>query len=66
MTMLAILIALPFLNGVGLYTPHNMDNHGRCIAEPGSYAAYLCPTSSWDANYRCRSHGECPLGAGHP
>jgi hypothetical protein len=61
MGMLLALMLIPSLNAAGIYRPHVLDHNGRCIAEPGSYAAYTCPINSWNANYRCRSHGECPL-----
>jgi hypothetical protein len=36
------LISVPLLTATGIYDPPVM-RHGRCVAEPGSFAALYCP-----------------------
>jgi hypothetical protein len=40
-TIIAIM-AVPFLSATGIYNPPVMQ-HGRCIAEPGTFDALYCP-----------------------
>jgi hypothetical protein len=42
MTYILMIMAVPFLTVTGIYNPPVMQN-GRCIAEPGSFAALYCP-----------------------
>ena len=42
MTFILAILAVPFLAATGIYNPQVM-NHGRCIAEPGTFDALYCP-----------------------
>jgi hypothetical protein len=41
MGMILAIMAVPWLAATGIYNPQVMK-HGRCMAEPGSYAALYC------------------------
>jgi hypothetical protein len=45
------IMAAPWLAATGIYDPDVMKN-GRCIAEPGSYAALYCPAPTAEAPKR--------------
>ena len=56
-TILAIM-AVPLLSATGIYNPPVMQ-HGRCIAEPGSFDALYCPAPTatrhqYGKKYRAR------------
>ena len=40
--MIVAIMAVPFLSATGIYNPPVMQ-HGRCIAEPGTFEALYCP-----------------------
>ena len=42
MGMIVAIMAVPFLSATGIYNPPVMQ-HGRCIAEPGTFEALYCP-----------------------
>jgi hypothetical protein len=42
MGTIMMIIAVPFLSATGIYNPPVMQ-HGRCVAEPGSFDALYCP-----------------------
>lgn len=52
-TILAIM-AVPLLSATGIYNPPVMQ-HGRCIAEPGSFDALYCPAPTASPSH---SHGK--------
>jgi hypothetical protein len=58
MSTIFLIIAVPWLYAMGY--GHDAVRHGHCVVEPGSYKALFCPTPTWNANWRCRDHGECP------
>jgi len=41
MTYILAIMAVPILAATGIYNPQVMQ-HGRCIAEPGSFDALYC------------------------
>ena len=41
MSFLFMILAVPFLSATGIYNPPVVQ-HGRCIAEPGSFNALFC------------------------
>ena len=42
MSFIIAIMSVPFLTATGIYNPQVM-HHGRCVAEPGSFAALYCP-----------------------
>lgn len=52
MSFILAIMAVPFLTATGIYNPPVM-HHGRCTAEPGSFAALYCPAPEAPA-YRTR------------
>jgi hypothetical protein len=51
MSFIIAIMSVPFLTATGIYNPQVM-HHGRCIAEPGSFAALYCPAPEPPAQYR--------------
>jgi hypothetical protein len=49
-TILAIM-AVPALAATGIYNPHVMQ-HGRCIAEAGSFDALYCTAPAEPSHHR--------------
>jgi hypothetical protein len=41
MSFIFAILAVPWLAATGIYNPQVMQ-HGRCVAEPGSFAALYC------------------------
>ena len=53
MSFIFMILAVPFLSATGIYNPPVMQ-HGRCIAEPGTFEALYCPAPSAPQKYRAR------------
>ena len=45
MSYILMIMAVPFLSATGIYNPPVMQ-HGRCVAEPGTFDALYCPAPS--------------------
>jgi hypothetical protein len=41
MSFLFMILAVPFLSATGIYNPPVVQ-HGRCVAEPGTFNALFC------------------------
>jgi hypothetical protein len=53
MSFIFAIMSVPFFQATGLYSPKVMQ-HGRCVAEPGSYYALFCPAPPEAPKYRSR------------
>jgi hypothetical protein len=56
MGFILMIMSVPWLAATGIYNPQVM-HHGRCIAEPGSFAALYCVPAPEAPPHR-RRHGK--------
>ena len=46
---MSLFLVIPILAATGLYNPHVVDRHNRCIAEAGTVNALYCPAPTTSA-----------------